>query len=112
MVGHLLLDSATNFRHLLAFDEKSVLSCCSCSSLSTPYYDAQYIARRTGKKAPGKKIGCNRTNRSVPRNNPNNERIYRQRKVSEGHLDILPALKDGVSGDVGSDISAILTPFF
>ena len=52
------------------------------------FYDAQYIDRRTGKKEPGSKLGCNRTNRSVPRNNPNNERIYRQRKVSKGHRNI------------------------
>ncbi|MBR5950954.1 MAG: hypothetical protein IKZ87_05925, partial [Actinomycetaceae bacterium] len=52
------------------------------------FYDAQYIDRRTGKKVPGKKIGCNRTNRSVPRNNQNNERIYRQRKVSKGSRNI------------------------
>lgn len=52
------------------------------------FKDAQYIDRRDGKKKPGSATGCNRTNRSVPRNNPNNERIYRQCKVSKGKRSI------------------------
>lgn len=32
----------------------------------------------------GKELSCNRTNRSVPRNNPLNERIYRGPKKSKG----------------------------
>ncbi|MBR5950594.1 MAG: hypothetical protein IKZ87_04080, partial [Actinomycetaceae bacterium] len=52
------------------------------------FKDAQYIDSRTGEKVPGAKIGCNRTNRSVPRNNLNNERFYRMRKVSKGKRSI------------------------
>lgn len=41
------------------------------------FYDAKYIDIRDGKKKSGSQLGCNRTDRSMPRNNPQNERIYR-----------------------------------
>ena len=50
------------------------------------FYDAKYIDTRTGKKASGKELGSNRTNRSVPRDNPNNLRKYHGKKVSKGSV--------------------------
>lgn len=50
------------------------------------FYDAKYIDTQTGKKASGKELGCNRTNRSVPRDNPNSLRKYHGRKVSKGSI--------------------------
>lgn len=48
------------------------------------FYDAKYIDTRNGEKKSGSQLGCNRTGRSIPRNNPQNERIYRGEKVSKG----------------------------
>ena len=50
------------------------------------FYDAKYIDIRDGKKKSGSQLGCNRTDRSIPRNNPQNERIYRAEKVSKGRV--------------------------
>lgn len=50
------------------------------------FYDAVYIDRRDGKKKKGAELSCNRTNRSVPRNNSRNERPFRKGKVSKGHV--------------------------
>ena len=50
------------------------------------FYDAKYIDIRDGKKKSGSQLGCNRTDRSIPRNNPQNERIYRGEKVSSGRI--------------------------
>ena len=52
------------------------------------FYDAKYIDIRDGKTKKGAEIGCNRTNRSIPRDNENNERKYRKRKVSKGRRNI------------------------
>lgn len=52
------------------------------------YYDARYIDIRDGEKHSGKELGCNRTDRSVPRDNDNNLRIYRGQKISKGHCNI------------------------
>ncbi len=52
------------------------------------FYDAVYIDTRDGTKKTGSQLGCNRTKRSIPRNNPNNERKYRGEKKSEGHRSI------------------------
>jgi len=49
------------------------------------FYDARVIDTRTGEKVPGTALGCNRTSRSVPRNNLNNLRIYRGATVSKGY---------------------------
>lgn len=48
------------------------------------FYDAKYIDVRDGKTKKAAELGCNRTDRSVPRNNTQNERIYRGAKVSKG----------------------------
>ena len=50
------------------------------------FYDAKYIDIRDGKKKSGSQLGCNRTDRSIPRNNPQNERIYRGDKISKGRV--------------------------
>ena len=52
------------------------------------FYDAKYIDVRDNKKKFGLQLGCNRTNRSVPRNNPNNERMFRGVKISKGRVSI------------------------
>ena len=48
------------------------------------FYDARVIDIRTGEKVSGSLLGCNRTSRSVPRNNPGGLRIYRGETVSKG----------------------------
>lgn len=50
------------------------------------FYDAKYVDIRDGKKKSGSQLGCNRTGRSIPRKNPQNERIYRGEKVSKGRI--------------------------
>ena len=48
------------------------------------FYDAKYVDIRDKSVKTGKELSCNRTDRSVPRNNINNLRIYRCRKISKG----------------------------
>ena len=48
------------------------------------FYDATYTDIRTGKKVKAAQLGCSRTKRSIPRDNPGNERIYRGKKCSNG----------------------------
>ena len=50
------------------------------------FYDAKYIDIRDGKIRKGSELGCNRTNRREPRNNPKNNRIYHGQKVSKGRV--------------------------
>ena len=50
------------------------------------FYDAKYIDIRTGKPAKGSALGCNRTNRSISRNNPSNMRTYHGTKLSAGRI--------------------------
>lgn len=52
------------------------------------FYDAKLIDVRTGEKVSGKDLGCNRTKRSIPRNNPENLRMYRGPKITIGHRNI------------------------
>ena len=52
------------------------------------FYDAKYIDIRDGSKKPGAQLSCNRMKRSIPRNNPQNERKFRCRKVSKGRLSL------------------------
>lgn len=52
------------------------------------FYDAVYIDTRDGIAKKGSQLGCNRTKRNIPRNNPNNERKYRGEKISKGHRNI------------------------
>ena len=48
------------------------------------FRDAVFIDLRDGSKKKGPQIGCNRTKRSMPRDNTQNERMCRQTKVSAG----------------------------
>ena len=48
------------------------------------FYDAKYIDIRDGKTKKGSALSCERTNRSIPRNNPLNERVYRGEKKAQG----------------------------
>ena len=64
------------------------------------FYDAVYIDIRDGKKKKGAAIGCNRTNRSIPRNNPENERAFRGKKVSAGRRSIRKSRHPLNAGDV------------
>jgi len=43
---------------------------------------------RTGDRVSGKDLGCNRTKRSVPRNNKQDLRIYRGERVSKGRVSV------------------------
>jgi len=52
------------------------------------FYDAKVIDVRDGTAHKGAELSCNRTNRSISRNNENNLRIYRGIKVSKGHRNI------------------------
>jgi len=52
------------------------------------FYDARYLDIRDGSIKKGSAIGCNRTNRSIPRNNSNNERIFRGVKKSKGRVSV------------------------
>lgn len=49
------------------------------------FFDAWYIDIRTGEKKRASQLGCNRDNRSTPRNNGNNLRMYRSKKISKGY---------------------------
>ena len=64
------------------------------------FYDAAYIDIRTGQKVKGAKIGCERNNRRMPRNNDRNLRIYHGQKVSEGRRSIRRARYTMQTGDV------------
>ncbi len=48
------------------------------------FYDAKIVDTRTGEIAPGASLGCERTKRSIPRNNPGSLRKFRGIKVSKG----------------------------
>ena len=48
------------------------------------FYDARFIDIRDKSIKSGAELSCGRTNRSMPRNNPLNERKYRCNKVSKG----------------------------
>ena len=52
------------------------------------FYDAKYVDTSDGKTKKASELGCNRNKRSVPRNNEQNERIYRGEKVSKGRRNI------------------------
>ena len=52
------------------------------------FYDAKYTDVRDGSKKSGSQLSCNRTNRRIPRNNPQNERIFRGHKVSKGRVSV------------------------
>jgi hypothetical protein len=52
------------------------------------FYDAKYIDIRDGKKKSGSQLGCGRTKRSIPRNNPQNERMFRGHSVSKDRISV------------------------
>ena len=52
------------------------------------FYDAKVVDERDGSVKKGSMIGCNRTNRSIPRNNPNSERMFRGAKKSKGRVSV------------------------
>ena len=52
------------------------------------FYDAKVIDIRTGAKVKGAQLGCERTKRNIPRNNPGSLRCYRGQKISSGKRSI------------------------
>ena len=64
------------------------------------FYDAAYIDIRTDQKVKGAKIGCERNNRRMPRNNDRNLRIYHGQKVSEGRRSIRRTRYTMQTGDI------------
>jgi len=63
------------------------------------FYDAKYIDSRDGKKKKASELGCNRTKRSIPRNNPNNFRPMRGKKISSGYRSIRQGRHSLQAGD-------------
>ena len=64
------------------------------------FYDAKYIDIRDGEKKAGKELGCERTNRREPRDNPKSLRKYRGKKVSKGRRSIRTQRYDLQPGDI------------
>ena len=58
--------------------------CRRNNRILSKFYDAKFIDSRDKSIKTGKELSCNRTDRSTPRNNENNLRIFRLRKVSKG----------------------------
>ena len=58
------------------------------SRILARFYDAKYIDVRDGKKKSGAQLSCGRTNRSENRHTEKNERIWRGRKCSGGHVSV------------------------
>ena len=52
------------------------------------FYDAKYIDIRDGSVKTGQQLSANRTDRSIPRNNENNERLFRGCKIQKGRYSI------------------------
>ena len=52
------------------------------------FYDAKYIDIRDGSVKTGQQLSTNRTDRSIPRNNENNERLFRGCKIQKGRYSI------------------------
>ena len=65
----------------------------------TKFYDAKIIDVRDGKVKKGSEIGCNRTNRRIPRKNPENERMHRGYKVRNGYNSIRSGRHSIVAGE-------------
>ncbi len=64
------------------------------------FYDAKYIDVRNGSKKSGQQLSCNRTKRNIPRNNPQNERVFRGQAVSKGRISIRRKRYDLQPGDI------------
>ena len=58
--------------------------CRRNNRILSKFYDAKFIDSRDKSIKSGKELSCNRTNRKVPRNNPDNLRKFRLRKVNKG----------------------------
>ncbi len=58
--------------------------CRRNNRILSKFYDAKFIDSRDKSVKSGKELSCNRTNRKVPRNNINNLRKFRLRKISKG----------------------------
>ena len=70
------------------------------SRVRTKFYDARIVDIRDGKVKSGSELSCNRTNRRIPRNNPNNLRKFRGEKVHKGYVSV-PKCKYSIRpGDV------------
>ena len=52
------------------------------------FYDARVTDKRDGRTKKGAELGCNRINRSIPRNNENSLRRYRGKKKSKGRVSV------------------------
>lgn len=63
---------------------KYLKKCRRNNRILQKFYDAKFIDSRDKSVKSGKELSCNRTDRSVPRNNINNLRIYRCKKISKG----------------------------
>lgn len=64
------------------------------------FYDEVIIDSSDGRTKKGADLGCNRTRRSVPRNNPNNLRIYRDAKVRAGYRSVRPGRHSVQAGEI------------
>ena len=58
--------------------------CRRNNRILSKFYDAKFIDSRDKSIKFGKELSCNRTNRKVPRNNADNLRKFRLRKVNKG----------------------------
>ena len=63
------------------------------------FYDAKYLDIRDRSVKKGDQIGCNRTKRNVPRNNPSSERVFRGHKISKGYVSVRRCRYSVQSGD-------------
>ena len=64
------------------------------------FYDAKYTDSRTGEEVKANALGCERTNRKIPRNNPRNKRSLRGKKISNGYRSIRRTRYDIQPGDI------------
>ncbi len=58
--------------------------CRRNNRILSKFYDAKFIDLRDKSVKSGKELSCNRTSRSISRQNPDNLRKFRLRKVSKG----------------------------
>ena len=58
------------------------------SRILSKFYDSKYVDVRDGSVKKGAQLGCNRTDRSVPRSNPENLRMFRGQKKSKGRVSV------------------------
>ena len=63
------------------------------------FYDAKYLDVRDHTIKKGDQLGCNRTKRNVPRNNPNSGRMFRGHQISTGRVSVRKLRYDLQPGD-------------